>query len=305
MVRPRPDLDDHVLPRRVVIVGGGFAGLFAARAFGNRPVAVTVLDKAPHHLFQPLLYQCATGVLSEGQIAVPLRTLFRRHPNVDVVMGEATDLDPAGRTLVALSPTGTRLELPYDHLVVAAGVQGSYFGHDELAEYAPQHEDPRRRADHPAARLRRVRVGPGHRRPRGAAPLAGLRPGRRRAHRCRAGRSDPRTRHDHPAPGVPPHRPGECAGDALRRRAPAPRRLRPETVGEGGHGTHHPRRRPAPGHHRHRCRRARPGRPGSRRHPHPAPRRDRAVDRRGLGARLRPAAGRSDRRRAGPLWLAI
>src|SRR5215218_10539567 len=65
-------LDDHVAPRRVVIVGGGFAGLFAARAFRHSPVEVTVVDKAAHHLFQPLLYQCATG-LSEGQIAVPLR----------------------------------------------------------------------------------------------------------------------------------------------------------------------------------------------------------------------------------------
>ncbi len=64
-------MDDHIVPRRVVIVGGGFAGLFAARALRHRPVEVTVVDRAAHHLFQPLLYQCATGVLSEGQIAVP------------------------------------------------------------------------------------------------------------------------------------------------------------------------------------------------------------------------------------------
>ena len=76
---PPQELEDHVTPRRVVIVGGGFAGLFAARAFRHSPVQVTVVDRAAHHLFQPLLYQCATGVLSEGQIAVPLRGVLRRY----------------------------------------------------------------------------------------------------------------------------------------------------------------------------------------------------------------------------------
>src|SRR5471032_212285 len=78
---------------RVVIVGGGFAGLFAARALRRSPVQVTLLDRAGHHLFQPLLYQCATGILSEGQIAAPLRQLLKRHPNADFELAEVVDID--------------------------------------------------------------------------------------------------------------------------------------------------------------------------------------------------------------------
>jgi NADH dehydrogenase len=121
----------------VVIVGGGFAGLFAARALRNVPVEVTVVDRAPHHLFQPLLYQCATGILSEGQIAVPLRGLFRRHENVDCVLAEVTDVDVDRHRVLALRPTGRPVEIPYDDLIVGAGVRQSYFGHDEFAELAP------------------------------------------------------------------------------------------------------------------------------------------------------------------------
>ena len=99
-------LDDHIAPRRVVIVGGGFAGLFAARAFRHSPVEVTVVDRATHHLFQPLLYQCATGVLSEGQIAVPLRGVLRRYENVDCVLAEVVDFDVEERRVLALRPHG-------------------------------------------------------------------------------------------------------------------------------------------------------------------------------------------------------
>jgi len=128
---------DHVVPRRVVIVGGGFAGLFAARELRHRPVEVTVVDRAAHHLFQPLLYQCATGVLSEGQIAVPLRQLFKRYDNVDCLVAEVTDVDVEAREVVAVRPFGGTIRLPYDDLIVAAGVEQSYFGHDEFAPYAP------------------------------------------------------------------------------------------------------------------------------------------------------------------------
>jgi NADH dehydrogenase len=106
--------------RRVVIVGGGFAGLFAARALRRAHVSVTLIDRAQHHLFQPLLYQCATGILSEGEIAVPLRDLLKRHKNVDCIMAEVG-----------------RREFGYDDLIVAAGVRQSYFGHDEYAALAP------------------------------------------------------------------------------------------------------------------------------------------------------------------------
>ncbi|MEQ7009279.1 NAD(P)/FAD-dependent oxidoreductase [Actinopolymorpha sp. B17G11] len=130
-------MDPDNPPRRVVIIGGGFAGLAAARALRRAPLWVTVVDRAAHHLFQPLLYQCATGILSEGQIATPLREVLRRQQNVDTLLAEVVDLDPARRQVIALRPGGTRMEIPYDDLVVAAGVCQSYFGHDEFAAHAP------------------------------------------------------------------------------------------------------------------------------------------------------------------------
>jgi NADH:ubiquinone reductase (H+-translocating) len=121
---------------RVVVVGGGFGGLFAARALG-RWAQVTLVDRTQHHLFQPLLYQVATGMLSEGQIAVPLRDVLKRHRNVECLLAEVVDVDATARKVVAQRPDGERIELPYDDLVVAAGVRQSYFGHDEFARWAP------------------------------------------------------------------------------------------------------------------------------------------------------------------------
>src|SRR3954453_18368260 len=122
---------------RVVIVGGGFAGLSAARALRRAPVDVVLVDRAEHHLFQPLLYQCATGILSEGQIAYPLRELLRRVRNTEFLLAKVVDFDVKRQVVVAQGPGGSRVELPYDNLIVAAGVQQSYFGHDEFAAYAP------------------------------------------------------------------------------------------------------------------------------------------------------------------------
>jgi NADH dehydrogenase len=122
---------------RVVIVGGGFAGLFAVRALARAPVQVTLLDRAEHHLFQPLLYQCATGILSEGKIAAPLRELLKRHRNAEFVMAEVTGIDAERRRVFARRPLGEQLELGYDYLILAAGVRQSYFGHDEYARFAP------------------------------------------------------------------------------------------------------------------------------------------------------------------------
>jgi NADH:ubiquinone reductase (H+-translocating) len=122
---------------RVVIIGGGFAGLFAVRALKRAPVSVTLIDKAPSHVFQPLLYQCATGILSEGKIAFPLRSLLARHQNVETVLAEVTDVDVERKVVKAIRPNGEPVEFPYDDLIVAAGVEQSYFGHDEFAEYAP------------------------------------------------------------------------------------------------------------------------------------------------------------------------
>src|ERR1022692_2963549 len=123
--------------RRVVIVGGGFAGLFAVRRLKRSNVSVTLIDRSQHHVFQPLLYQCATGILSEGKIASPLRDLLKKYKNVDCVMAEVVDFDVDGRRVIARRVGGDLLEYGYDDLIVAAGVRSSYFGHDEFARWAP------------------------------------------------------------------------------------------------------------------------------------------------------------------------
>src|SRR3954453_6693195 len=121
---------------RVVIVGAGFGGAFAARAPGRAPLDVTVIDRTNHHLFEPLLYQVATGLLSVGAIAPPIRDVLRRHKNTRVLLGEVTDIDLAARE-VYLDTRGRRSVVPYDSLIVAAGSTQSYFGHDEFAVLAP------------------------------------------------------------------------------------------------------------------------------------------------------------------------
>lgn len=120
-------------PHRVLIIGGGFGGLKAALALRRPPVEVTLIDKRNFHLFQPLLYQVATGQLSPANIAAPLRSLLRRRRNCRVWMGEVVDIDVANRT----AKLGDGAEAPYDTLIVAAGARHSYFGHDEWEPHAP------------------------------------------------------------------------------------------------------------------------------------------------------------------------
>ena len=123
---------------RVVVVGGGFGGLFAARRLAHMDVDVTLVDRRNHHLFQPLLYQVATGMLSPGQIAMPLRHILRGAENTRVLLAEVTGFDLDDRIVHASAPGDVdSLELHYDSLIVAAGAGQSYFGHDELARHAP------------------------------------------------------------------------------------------------------------------------------------------------------------------------
>jgi NADH dehydrogenase len=130
--------DGTVAPRhRVVVVGGGFGGLFAARRLRRAPVDVTLVDRSANHVFQPMLYQFATGVMPAANIAPSLRSIFRRIKNVRVVLAEVVGFDLERRLVRARAPDGAELTLPYDSLIVAAGFRTSYFGHDEFSAYAP------------------------------------------------------------------------------------------------------------------------------------------------------------------------
>jgi NADH dehydrogenase len=121
----------------VVIIGGGFGGLDAARVFAGTPVRVTLLDRHNYHLFQPLLYQVATAVLSPAEIAAPIRQLEVKQSNVSVLLAEVTAVDVASRTIEASSPGAGVRKIAFDYLVIATGMRPSYFGHDEFARYAP------------------------------------------------------------------------------------------------------------------------------------------------------------------------
>jgi NADH dehydrogenase FAD-containing subunit len=121
----------------VIIVGGGFGGLAAARVLKKAPVQVVLIDRANHHLFQPLLYQVATSVLGPGQIASPIRAILKSNDNATVILGEVTGVDVAARTIVADSADRKGVSLPYDYLILATGVQQSYFGHPEYEKDAP------------------------------------------------------------------------------------------------------------------------------------------------------------------------
>src|SRR3954466_2370131 len=118
---------------RVVVRGGGFGGLEAAKHLVTAPVELTIVDRRNFHLFQPLTYQVATGALSPGEVAYPLRAIFRRHDNVHVQMGEVTGFDLDERRVRLASGS-----LPYETLIAAGGSHYSYFGHDEWRRYAPE-----------------------------------------------------------------------------------------------------------------------------------------------------------------------
>ena len=118
--------------KRVIVIGGGFGGLNAAKKLGHVPVSVLLLDAKNHHTFQPLLYQVATAGLSPGEIAPPIRWVLRHHRNTEVLLAEVTGFDLARRVVKC-----GQLEFPYDYLIVAAGARHAYFGHDEWEPYAP------------------------------------------------------------------------------------------------------------------------------------------------------------------------
>jgi NADH dehydrogenase len=122
---------------RVVIVGGGFGGLAAAKALKNAPAEIVLIDRTNHHLFQPLLYQVATAVLTPGQIGSPIRGILRKQQNTIVILGEVMGVDKDKKFVVVSSADRTEVSVPYDFLVLATGATHSYFGHDEFERFAP------------------------------------------------------------------------------------------------------------------------------------------------------------------------
>src|SRR5215469_11990311 len=123
--------------KRVVIIGGGFAGIAAAHALRHADVEVLLIDRRNHHIFQPLLYQVATAVLSSAEVAAPIRQLEAKQPNVTVLLAEVTAVDVASHTIEVTAPGTGVHKIVFDYLVVATGMRPNYFGHDEFARYAP------------------------------------------------------------------------------------------------------------------------------------------------------------------------
>jgi NADH dehydrogenase len=122
---------------RIIIVGGGFAGLAAAKALRKTPAKVILIDRTNHHLFQPLLYQVATSVLTPSQIATPIRSIFRKQKNTTVILGEVSGVDKGQKCVMVSDADRQNVPIAYDYLILATGASHSYFGHNEFAEYAP------------------------------------------------------------------------------------------------------------------------------------------------------------------------
>jgi len=122
---------------RIIIVGAGFGGLAAAKALKNTPAEILLIDRTNHHLFQPLLYQVATSVLTPSEIATPIRGILRNQKNTTVIMGEVTGVDKDQKCVIVSDADRQNVPIAYDYLILATGASHSYFGHNEFAEYAP------------------------------------------------------------------------------------------------------------------------------------------------------------------------
>ena len=190
---------------RVAVIGSGFGGLWSTEALRKAPVDVTLISGTSHHLFQPLLYQVATGVLSEGEVAPATREILKKQDNARVLLGQVTDIDLAARTVTSISPLGNTVT-PYDSLIVAAGAGQSYFGNDQFAEFAPG-----MKTIDDALELRGRIFGSFElaelcEDPDEARGVADVRRGRGRADRSGDGRSDPRAGRPDAEGRLPAHR---------------------------------------------------------------------------------------------------
>jgi NADH:ubiquinone reductase (H+-translocating) len=122
---------------RIVIVGGGFGGLAAAKSLRNTPAEITLIDRANHHLFQPLLYQVATAVLTPSEIATPIRSILNKQKNTTVILGEVTGVDKERQCVFVTNADREGVPVAYDYLILASGATHSYFGHNEFEKFAP------------------------------------------------------------------------------------------------------------------------------------------------------------------------
>ena len=147
----------HARQKPRIVIGGGFAGIAAAHALRHSDAEVVLIDRRNHHIFQPLLYQVATAVLSPAEIAAPIRQLEAKQRNVSVLLAEVTGVDVASRTIEASSPGVGVRKIAFDYLVVATGMRPCYFGHDEFAAMRLGSEFQRRRDD-PSQNPGRVRT---------------------------------------------------------------------------------------------------------------------------------------------------
>jgi NADH:ubiquinone reductase (H+-translocating) len=130
-------IGEDMAQTRIVIVGGGFGGLAAAKALNKTPAQVILIDRTNHHLFQPLLYQVATSVLAPGQIGSPIRGILRNQKNTTVILGEVTGVDKDQKCVFVNNADRQEVPIEYDYLILATGVTHSYFGHDEFEKFAP------------------------------------------------------------------------------------------------------------------------------------------------------------------------
>src|SRR5882757_6395808 len=121
---------------KIVIVGAGFGGLAAAKALKNTSAEITLIDRTNHHLFQPLLYQVATAVLTPSQIATPIRSILRNQKNVTVILGEVTGVDKDQKRVFVSDADRQNVPIAYDYLILATGSTHSYFGHNEFEQFA-------------------------------------------------------------------------------------------------------------------------------------------------------------------------
>src|SRR6202162_235516 len=122
---------------KIVIVGGGFGGLAPAKAIRNVPAKIILIDRTNHHVFQPLLYQVATSVLTPGQIGSPIRGILRNHTNTSVYLGEVTGVNPDEKYVQVMGEDRENVRVHYDYLILATGASHNYFGHNEFEKYAP------------------------------------------------------------------------------------------------------------------------------------------------------------------------